>query len=143
MYKIVKRVGGVVGYCDNVRYIVRDPESGMFFRAVGEEDADGVAYRGVVYNFTDEEKIPDAEFVFITEFDGGEYLYNDKEKTDENSDELDEVEDLLMEQDNANAELQDELDTAETLLLEQDNELCLMQEALMELDNQIKGRTTK
>ena len=143
MYRIVKREGGLVGLCDKPHYIYRDPISGTLYKAFGEEDAEGVAFQGTPYNIGEEEIIPGADFVYITEIDGGEYQFNDHEKTIENSREINTAEKLLLEQDNATAELQEELDVAETLLLEQDNDICLLQEALMELDNQIKGRTTK
>ena len=119
MYRIAERGGAnLIGLVEKVRYITYDAASGMFFQAFGAQDADGVAVGGVPYNFGDEEKIPDAPFVDISEIDGGEYLFSEHNEVVKNTDEIDELQQLI---------------------LEQDNELCLTQEAVMKLDNQING----
>ena len=119
MFRITKRDNAeLIGLADKLRYIVRDPGSGTFFQAFGAHDADGIAFGGIAYNVGDEEKIPDADFVDIDNLDGGEYFFADHNEVILHTDEIDDMQQLI---------------------LEQDNELCITQEALMDLDNQLNG----
>lgn len=119
MFKITKRgTAEVIGLVDKLRYIVRDADSGTLFQAFGAYDADGIAVCGTPYNIGEEEKIPDAKFADIVEIDSGEYNFAAHNEIVKNT---------------------DDIDTMQGLILEQDNDLCSMQEALLDLDNQING----
>ena len=120
MYRITQHNGAaLIGFVDELRYIIRDPASGIFARAFGEHDADGIAVRGTPYNIGDEEKIPGADFVDIDEVDGSEYTFHQQNVTRRNTGDIGDMQQLI---------------------LEQDNELCLVQEAIMDLDNQLNGK---
>lgn len=71
MFRITKRDSAeVIGIVEELRYIVYDAASNTFFRAFGRDDADGIAVKGQVYNFGDEEKLKGYPFVDISEIDG-------------------------------------------------------------------------
>jgi len=71
MFRITKRGSAeVIGIVEELRYIVYDAASNTFFRAFGREDADGIAVKGHVYNFGDDEKLKGYPFADITEVDG-------------------------------------------------------------------------
>ena len=119
MYKVTKRnFGELVGFADKLRYITYDENSNTFCQAFGANDADGIAIGGNPYNIGNEEKIPDADFVDINEIDNGEYHFQTNQQVVKSTDDISNMQDLI---------------------LEQDNNLCLMQEAIMDLDNQTNG----
>lgn len=119
MYKLTKRNSSeVVGFTDKLRYVTYDPVSGVFCQAFGPDDAHGVAIQGIAYNIGEQEKIPGAEFVDIDEVDGGEYHFETNNQVVKTTGEVAEMQGLILEQDNA---------------------LCMMQDAIMELDNQVNG----
>ena len=119
MFKVTKRnIGELVGLCDNIRYITYDANSGTFCQAFGADDADGIAIGGNPYNIGNEEKIPGADFVDIDEIDNGEYHFQTNNQVVKSAGEI--------------ADMQG-------LILEQDNTICIMQEAIMEIDNQMNG----
>ncbi len=71
MFRITKRgTAEVIGIVENIRYVTFDAVSNTFFRAFGRDDADGMAVKGQVYNFGDEEKLKGYPFVDISEIDG-------------------------------------------------------------------------
>lgn len=71
MLRITKRDSAeVIGIVENIRYVTFDAASNTFFRAFGRDDADGIAVKGQVYNFGDEEKLKGYPFVDISEIDG-------------------------------------------------------------------------
>lgn len=71
MFRITKRENAeVIGIVEHPRYIVYDKASNSFFRAFGKDDADGIAVRGQVYNFGNNEKLKGYPFADIAEVDG-------------------------------------------------------------------------
>lgn len=71
MFRITKRDSAeVIGIVENIRYVTFDAASNTFFRAFSRDDADGIAVKGQVYNFGDEEKLKGYPFVDISEIDG-------------------------------------------------------------------------
>lgn len=71
MFRITKRDNAeVIGIVDQPRYVTFDAESNTFLRAFGRDDADGIAVKGQVYNFGDEEKLEGYPFADISEVDG-------------------------------------------------------------------------
>ena len=119
MLKIVnKSTGEVIGYETEVRYVSYDANSGTSFQAYGAEDADGIAVRGELYNIGEEEKIPGAGFALIVEIEDGKFHTENREQAVENTDNIETMQGLIMDLDNTNS---------------------ILQEALMELDNQVNG----
>lgn len=119
MYKVTKRNSGeLIGFADKLRYVTYDAGSGTLCQAFSADDAHGIAIGGEAYNFGTEEKIPGKEFVDIDEVDGGEYHFQTNKQVVKSTGEI--------------ADMQG-------LILEQDNSICIMQEALIELDNQVNG----
>lgn len=119
MFRVTKRNSGeLVGFCDNIRYITYDANSGTCCQAFGADDADGIAIGGNPYNIGNEEKIPGVGFVDIDEVDSGEYHFQTNNQVVKSTGEI--------------ADMQG-------LILEQDNTICIMQEAIMEIDNQLNG----
>ena len=71
MFRITKRENAeIIGITEEVRYIVYDAASNTFYRAFSKDDADGIAVRGQVYNFGNNEKLKGYPFADIAEVDG-------------------------------------------------------------------------
>lgn len=79
MFKIVAS-GMVIAICDAPRYITKDPDNGCFVEA-DPESATGVAVGGTPYNLPGHEDIEDAPTAYISEVDGGEFIFQAQAET--------------------------------------------------------------
>lgn len=79
MYKIVSDQG-VVAICDKPRFIKRDQRNGCFVEA-DPESATGVAVSGTPYNLPGHEEIEDAPTAYVSEVDGGEFIFQAQAET--------------------------------------------------------------
>lgn len=74
MYQITDTERGVIGYCDEPRYIKIKPSSGAYIPAT-EADAEGVAFLGTPYNLHNRPSMKEGlQTVIVNERDGGEIL---------------------------------------------------------------------
>jgi len=74
MYQITDTESGLIGYCDEPRYIKIKPSSGAYVPAT-EADAEGVAFLGTPYNLSNRPPMKESlRTVIINEKDGGEIL---------------------------------------------------------------------
>ena len=81
MYRIIKMDGTELGITDAPLYI-KYGESGSFTPA-SVEDAVGVAFQGEPYNLLGHEEIEGADTVLVSCIDGGSFLTQQKNATDE------------------------------------------------------------
>lgn len=72
MYRITKAEGGVVVGCTDKPLYIK-AKNGSYVKAT-EEEAQGVAFRGVAYPFLGNEESIDGDAVVLSAFDGGEVV---------------------------------------------------------------------
>lgn len=82
MYAIISG-GQLIALCDKPRYIIDNPETGLFIEASGPEEAIGVSVGGVLFNINDSEAIPDAPNAIVTPAEGGEYIFRNTAKIED------------------------------------------------------------
>ena len=83
MYQITDTVSGVIGYCDEPRYIKIKPSSGAFIPTTKEE-AEGIAFLGVPYNIYNKPPMKQGlKTVIITTKDNGEILLGEINSVEE------------------------------------------------------------
>ena len=74
MYQITDTERGVIGYCDEPRYIKIKPSSGAYI-PVTEAEAEGIAFLGTPYNLHNKPPIKEGlRTVIVNEKDGGEIM---------------------------------------------------------------------
>ncbi len=74
MYQITDTQRGVIGYCDEPRYIKIKPSSGAYVPAT-EAEAEGIAFLGTPYNLDNRPPMKEGlRTVIVNEKDGGEIL---------------------------------------------------------------------
>ena len=83
MYKVISE-GRVIGYCEQIRYIKKNPNSGALIQCEKNE-AIGIAINGKPYNFEGELFISNAPCVRIIECDVGEIAFKNEEMLIENT----------------------------------------------------------
>lgn len=92
MFRITKRgEATLLGFADNLRYVVFDEQTKTFYQTNNPALADGIAVQGTVYNIGDEEKISGADFADTTEIDGGEYNFSTHNEIVKNTQDIAEV----------------------------------------------------
>lgn len=71
MYRIIKaESGAIIGATEKPRYIYR--KSNGCYVETKDENAPGIAFKGVPYNIQDREGVGAEETVILVEFDGGD-----------------------------------------------------------------------
>ena len=74
MYQITDTERGVIGYCDEPRYIKIKPSSGAFIQTT-EAEAEGIAFLSTPYNLHNRPPMKEGlRTVIVNEKDGGEIL---------------------------------------------------------------------
>lgn len=118
MYKIIDAATNqTLGFTNKLSYIYYDQENKICL-PFQEKGASGIVVDGTAYNITEERRIPKAPLVRIEEVDGGEYLFTNHNETVKNT---------------------SDITTMQDLILSQDNSMNSMEEALMDMDNQLAG----
>lgn len=118
MYKITNiRTNQVAGFAEKLNYIKYDSTHKVFLKALTENAADGIVVDGEVYSINDHE-IPNIDQARIEIVDNGEYLFNNHNETVKNT---------------------SDVNVMQQLWLDSDNTTNSIEEALMDLDNQMAG----
>lgn len=118
MYKVIdSTTNQLLGFTNTLSYIYYDQENKLCL-PFHKEGASGIVVDGTAYNITEERLIPKAPLIRIEEVDGGEYLFINHNETVKNS---------------------SDITTMQELILTQDNDMNALEEALMDLDNQMAG----
>lgn len=116
MYQVKNsQTGELLGLITEPKYIKYDANTKTLLFVNNPEIADGIAVDGQAYNLN-EEIIPNAPLVKLRMVDSGEYSFNMHNETVKN------IEDI---------------ETMQTIMLDQDNLVGMLEDALMDLDNQI------
>ena len=80
--------GELVGICDALRFVKKNPKSGAYIQTT-EENAEGIAVRGMLFNINGKEIIPDAPLAIIRDMDGLEMLFDNSKQTGEQKTQID------------------------------------------------------
>ena len=80
--------GELVGVCDKPRFVMKNPKSGAYIQTT-EENAEGIAVRGTLFNINGKEIIPDAPMAIIREMDGFEMLFDNSKETGQQKTQID------------------------------------------------------
>ena len=108
----------MIGIIDKPFYIKYDADSNTLFPIDLEKFADGIAIDGTAYNVGTEEKIPNAPCVHLDEIDTGEYIFFKHNEIVKNTEDITQIQNMI---------------------LNQDNTIGILEEAIMDLDNQMTG----
>lgn len=74
MYQLTDTESGLIGYCDEPRYIKIKPSSGAYVQTT-EAEAEGIAFLGTPYNLSNRPPMKEGlRTVIVNEKDGGEIL---------------------------------------------------------------------
>lgn len=95
MYRIIKD-SEIIALCDDLRFVRKKESTGCYIRC-SEDEADGIAIKGELYNLPGKNKIVDKPEVFIEKIDGGDFLFSDYVDKRVFSSEISALEDALCE----------------------------------------------